>query len=161
MFVRRYVHEWSGIFFVVLLSICSTPLYDVEWSGTYIRTQVRTRVEWDHALSRIFLPKKFSRSICDSFAQFLQNFDGSQENWLCCLMMNRRMVFGDIVTVVGFSQCPVKAKSTLAFPASEPMVFHVHCFQFFITLLLTTLRAVVSLVCIGVGGCVRPKYSSV
>ncbi len=71
-FVRRYICKWncnvhlyvgtymsgSGTIFVVLLTIHSTPLCDVEWSGTYVRTQVRMRVEWDHALLRIFLPKK-------------------------------------------------------------------------------------------------------
>jgi hypothetical protein len=41
------------------------------------------------------------------------------------------MDFGDIVPIVGFSRCPVMAKLTLAFPASEPIVFHVHCFLFF------------------------------
>jgi hypothetical protein len=38
MFVRRYIHEWSGTIFVVLLSICSTPLCDVEWSRMYVCT---------------------------------------------------------------------------------------------------------------------------
>jgi hypothetical protein len=77
-------------------------------------------------------------------------------------MMNRRMVVGDIVTIVGFSQCPVMAKLTLAFPASEPIIYFMSiAFSFYITLLLTMLRAVVLLVCIGAGGCVWPKYSSV
>jgi hypothetical protein len=44
---------------------------------------------------------------------------------------NRRMVFGDIVTIVGFSQCPFMTKLTSAFPASEQKVFCVHCFKFF------------------------------
>ena len=49
----------------------------------------------------------------------------------------------------------------LIYFASKPVVFHSIAFNFFITWLFTTPSAGVLSVCIGVGGCLCPKYSSV
>ncbi len=70
-------------------------------------------------------------------------------------MMYWGMMFGDIVTVVFFSGCPVVSELALVFSVSEPMVLHVHCLELFHDIV------VVLSVCIGVGGWGCPKYSSV
>jgi hypothetical protein len=57
-----------------------------------------------------------------------------------------------IVTLVFFAWGPVVSKLAFSFSVMEPMIFHVHCFQFLMTLLLTMPSAVVLSVCIGVGG---------
>ena len=46
-------------------------------------------------------------------------------------MVDGSMVFSGIVSVVGFAGGPIVAKLALIQSASEPVVFHVHCFQFF------------------------------
>ncbi len=46
-------------------------------------------------------------------------------------MVNRSGMFSGIVAVVGFAKGPIVAKLVLIQLASEPVVFHVHCFQFF------------------------------
>ena len=69
------------------------------------------------------------------------------------------MMFSDVV-IVG---CPVLVELALGYSASEPVVSHIILitFNFSITLLFTTSSSVVLSVCIGVGGSVCPKYSSV
>ena len=76
-------------------------------------------------------------------------------------MVDGSVMFSGIVAVVGFSGGPIVVKLVLNQSTSKPVVFHVHCFQFFMMLLFTTPRAVVLLVCIGVGGCLWPKNLSV
>ncbi len=68
-----------------------------------------------------------------------------------CLVMNYGMMLYHLVATVLFEWSPVVSKLSLAFSVVEPMVFHVHCFQFLDMLLLTMPSAVVLSVCIGVG----------
>jgi hypothetical protein len=70
---------------------------------------------------------------------------------VCYLVMNGGMMLC-VVAVVFFAWGPVVLKLATTFSVIEPMVFHVHCFQFLMTLLLTSLSAVVLFVCIDVGG---------
>jgi hypothetical protein len=71
---------------------------------------------------------------------------------VCCLVMNGGMMFFHVVAVVFFSWGPVVSKLAMTFSVVEPMVFHVHCFQILMMLLLTTPSALVLSICIGVGG---------
>ena len=58
-------------------------------------------------------------------------------------------------------QPPSSGRIGIDYSASEAVVFHVYTCIFFITLLFTTPSAMVLSVCIGVGDCLCPKYSSV
>ena len=49
---------------------------------------------------------------------------------MCCLVMNCGMMFCHVVAVVLFAWGPVVSKLSLTFSVAEPMVSHVHCFQF-------------------------------
>ncbi len=49
---------------------------------------------------------------------------------MCHLVMNCGMMFCHVVAVVLFAWGPVVFKLSLVFSVTEPMVFHVHCFQF-------------------------------
>jgi hypothetical protein len=68
----------------------------------------------------------------DSISQFLKVSDWSEESWSRSLMedRNRSMTFSGIVSVVGFSGGPIVAKLALIQLVLEPVVLHVHCFQF-------------------------------
>ena len=46
-------------------------------------------------------------------------------------MMYWRVVFGDIVTFVITSWCPIVAKLLLRDSIAEPVVFHIHGLEFF------------------------------
>ncbi len=48
-----------------------------------------------------------------------------------CLMMNCSMMLCHVVAVFLFAGGPVVSKLSLTFSVMKPMVFHVHCFQFF------------------------------
>ena len=41
------------------------------------------------------------------------------------------MVFGDVISFVVSSWCPIMAKLFLNYPVAKPMVFHIHGFEFF------------------------------
>ncbi len=58
-------------------------------------------------------------------------------------MMNRGMMFGDIVTFVFVAWCPEVAETFLTDSFPKPVVLMSMAFSFFMTLLLTTPRAVV------------------
>ncbi len=45
-------------------------------------------------------------------------------------MMNCGMMFCHVVAIVFFAWSPVVSKLSSTFSVAEPMVFHVHCFQF-------------------------------
>ncbi len=49
---------------------------------------------------------------------------------MCCLVMNCSMMFCHVVAIVLFAWGPVVSKLSSAFSVMEPMVLHVHCFQF-------------------------------
>ncbi len=49
---------------------------------------------------------------------------------MCCLVMTCGMMFCHVVAVVLFPWGPVVPKASSTFSVVEPMVFHVHCFQF-------------------------------
>ncbi len=49
---------------------------------------------------------------------------------MCCLVMNCSMMFCHVVIVSLFAWGPVVLKLSSTFSVMEPMVFHVHCFQF-------------------------------
>jgi hypothetical protein len=50
---------------------------------------------------------------------------------VCCLVMNGDMMFCHVFTVVFSAWGPVVLKLASTFSVAEPIVFHVHCFQFF------------------------------
>ena len=62
-------------------------------------------------------------------------------------MMYWRMVFGDIVTFVVASWCPIVAKLLLSYSTAEPVVFHIHGLEFFHNIVVdySERRGVVSL----------------
>ena len=64
-------------------------------------------------------------------------------------------MFSGIIAIVGFAGGLIMAKLALIQSASEPVVFYVHCFQFFRDIVVHHTH------CSGVVGCLWPKNSSV
>ena len=48
----------------------------------------------------------------------------------CLLVVSWGMMFGHVVSIVFFARGPVMANMAVTFSVAEPMVFHVHCFEF-------------------------------
>ncbi len=70
-------------------------------------------------------------------------------NVVCCTVM-----LGPVVSLVGGSRVPEKLELILRFLASKPMELHVHGFGASRLMMLFTMpKAVVLLVCTGVGVC--------
>jgi hypothetical protein len=67
----------------------------------------------------------------DSILQLLKDSYWNEESWSCSLMMDGSVMFSGIIAVVGFAGGLIMAKLALIQSASEPVVFYVHCFQFF------------------------------
>ncbi len=65
-----------------------------------------------------------------------------------------------VVTIVFFAWGPVVLKLSLTFSVAEPMVFHVHCFQFLDDVVVDNAKCSGS-VCIEVGGWGWPMNSRV
>jgi hypothetical protein len=61
--------------------------------------------------------------------------------------MNDGMMFCHVVAIDFFAWGPVVLKLATTFSVMETMVFHVQCFQFLMTLLLTIPSAVVLSIC--------------
>jgi hypothetical protein len=74
-----------------------------------------------------FLPEKINRG-ADRHLTDLQML--GEESGACCLVMNCGMMFCPVVAIVFFAWGPVVSKLSSTFSVVEPMVLHVHCFQF-------------------------------